>query len=342
MKVHPFRACPVRPAIKPASDHRGDNALDVGVGSRDSPWASSNLYIVRITVYQPAYAIATKSRRGLMQEYQPSRTALGAAAHRAAHQHQDAGRIFHDPLARVVLGPDAERIIAEVANDPGPLRLFIAARSRYAEDCLATAVKQGVRQAVVLGAGLDTMSLRQPHTSVGLHVYEVDHPATQQWKRTRLAEAGLKSSAGVTYVPVDFEKDDLASNLAKAGFRKDEPAFFSWLGVVPYLKRDSVIATQRMIAEVRNSELVFDYTEPLQNYGDVARARLTAVAEKAAAIGEPWLTFFDPGEINALLRDLGFDRQEDLGLAEIDVRYLGVSPENATTRPGPHVLRAGR
>src|SRR5215470_18865403 len=209
---------------------------------------------------------ATKSRRRLMQEQQPSRTALGAAAYRAAHQHHDAGRIFYYPLARVVLGLDADRIIAELANDPAsdPLRLFIAARSRFAEDCLAAAAEGGIRQAVVLGAGLDTMALRQPNADVGVRIYEVDHPATQQWKRNRLAEAGLTAPANVAYVAVDFEKDDLASALAMAGFRKDMPAFFTWLGVVPYLHRDTVITTLRTIADARNSEIVFDYTEPLE------------------------------------------------------------------------------
>jgi len=277
-----------------------------------------------------------------MQEQQPSRTALGAAAYRAAHQHHDAGRIFYDPLARVVLGLDADRIIAELANDPasGPLRMFIAARSRFAEDCLAAAAECGIRQAVVLGAGLDTMALRQPNADVGVRIYEVDHPATQQWKRNRLAEAGLTAPANVAYVAVDFEKDDLASALAMAGFRKDMPAFFTWLGVVPYLHRDAVITTLRTIADARNSEIVFDYTEPLENYSEVARARLSAVAEKAASIGEPWLTFFDPAEISELLRGLGFSRQEDLGLAEIEVKYLGVRPGDAKKRPGPHVLHA--
>jgi methyltransferase (TIGR00027 family) len=279
-----------------------------------------------------------------MQERQPSRTALGAAAHRAAHQRHVGGRIFHDPFAHVVLGADADRIISELAGDPAArsLQLFIAARSRFAEDCFAAAVERGVRQAVVLGAGLDTMSLRQPHGGVGLRIYEVDHPATQQWKRNRLAEAGLTAPTTVTFVAVDFEKDDLGSTLAMAGLRSDAPAFFTWLGVVPYLHREAVIGTLRTIASIPNSEVVFDYTEPLENYDGIARARLSAVAERTAAIGEPWLTFFDPAEVEELLHGLGFGHQEDLGLAQIDIRYLGVRPEASRKRPGPHVLHALR
>src|ERR1700761_7725292 len=128
-----------------------------------------------------------------MQTGQPSRTALSAAAHRAAHQVAEAGRIFSDPLALKILGPQADAIVAQMTTDPSRrgMRLFIAARTRFAEDALAAAVARGVRQLVVLGAGLDTFAYRNPHEAASLVVFEVDHPATQGWKRARLADAGL-------------------------------------------------------------------------------------------------------------------------------------------------------
>jgi methyltransferase (TIGR00027 family) len=241
-----------------------------------------------------------------------------------------------------MLGADADRIISELAGDQAarPLQLFIVARSRFAEDCLGAAVRGGVRQAVVLGSGLDTMSLRQPHSDVGLRMYEVDHPATQRWKRSRMAEAGLMAPTSLTFVAVDFEKDDLRSKLAMAGFRSIVPTFFTWLGVVPYLQREAVLKTLEFIASIPNSEVVFDYAEPLENCSDLARVRLLDMAQRTAAIGEPWLTFFDPPEVAKLLRDLGFTRQEDLGLAQIDVRYQGAKFEAVKARPGPHVLHA--
>jgi methyltransferase (TIGR00027 family) len=119
---------------------------------------------------------------------QPSRTALAAAAMRAAHQTLDGGRIFNDPIAHAVLGPEADAMINAVAADPAQrqMSVFMAARSRFAEDSLDRAVSRGVRQVVILGAGLDTFSLRNPHAGLGLRVFEVDHPATQAWKRDRL------------------------------------------------------------------------------------------------------------------------------------------------------------
>jgi len=128
-----------------------------------------------------------------MQTGQPSRTALSAAAHRATHQVVEGGRIFADPLALRILGPDAEAIVAQMAAQPQRrgMRLFIAARTRFAEDALAEAAARGVRQLVVLGAGLDTFAYRNPFEAAGLKVFEVDHAATQAWKRHRLADAGM-------------------------------------------------------------------------------------------------------------------------------------------------------
>ena len=277
-----------------------------------------------------------------MQNGQPSRTALGAAIQRAAHQALDGGRIFSDPVARVVLGSEADTLINAVSADPAQrqMRIFMAARSRFAEDSLSTAVSRGVRQVVILGAGLDTFSLRNPHAQLGLRVFEVDHPATQAWKRDRLQEANLAIPTMLTFAPVDFTCQDLAQELAAAGFQADQPAFFCWLGVVPYLQREAISSILRFVASLPRSEVVFDYSEPLENYSPERRANVAAVAARTAAIGEPWLSYFDPVELAQDLRNHGFDEQEDLGLADIAVRYLGAPKQQGVTEAGPHVIRA--
>jgi hypothetical protein len=131
-----------------------------------------------------------------MQGRPPSRTASGAAVHRAAHQTLEGGTIFADPLARTILGKEAGAIIEDAAGYPSQrtLRLFIAARSRFAEDCLSAAVSRGLRQAVFLGAGLDTFSLRNPHARRGLRVFEVNHPRRRPgrvsaWRKRERAAA---------------------------------------------------------------------------------------------------------------------------------------------------------
>ena len=277
-----------------------------------------------------------------MQAGEPSHMARGAAAYRAIHQTLESGVIFSDPFAARILDDETRASLEEIAADPShrPMRLFIAARSRFSEDTLAACVARGVRQIVVLGAGLDTFSLRNPHVGRGVRVFEVDYPATQGWKRERLQQAGLAIPASLTFAPVDFERQSLADGLKAAGFQADRPAFFQWLGVVPYLTRDAVSATLDFIARVPESEVVFDYAEPFANYSTERRANVMAVAARAAALGEPWLSLFDPGELSEMLRHKGFGIVEDLGMAEITDRFYGALKQGIVIGLGGHVVRA--
>jgi methyltransferase (TIGR00027 family) len=187
-----------------------------------------------------------------MDAAKPSRTARGVALRRACHQLYDAPPlVLSDPVAVPLLGPevraDLEAAKAQL-NDPANLvlRAWLVARSRYAEDKLAEAVAQGLNQYVLLGAGLDTFAHRNPHPH--LRVFEVDHPATQAWKQQLVAAARLPPQHNLTYVPVDFETESLPERLAACGFNPDAPAFFAWLGVVPYLTLPAFRATLAYIA----------------------------------------------------------------------------------------------
>jgi len=277
-----------------------------------------------------------------VQTGQPSDTARGAAAYRAIHQTLDGGVIFSDPLAARILDDETRARLDETAADPSlrPWRLFIAARSRFSEDTLAGCVARDVRQAVVLGAGLDTFSLRNPHAGQGVRVFEVDYPATQTWKRERLKQAGLAVPASLTFAPVDFERQSLAEGLQAAGFQADRPAFFQWLGVVPYLTREAVSLTLDFIAGVPESGVVFDYAEPFENYPDDRRADVMAIAARAASRGEPWLSLFDPAELSKMLRNKGFGIVEDLGMAGIAERFYGALKQGIVIGPGAHIVRA--
>lgn len=277
-----------------------------------------------------------------MRAGQPSRTALGAAAYRAVHQTLEGGVIFRDPYAVRILDDETRAGLDDMAADLSlrPMRLMIAARSRFSEAALAACVARGVRQVVVLGAGLDTFALRNPHAGFGVRVFEVDYPATQDWKRERLEEADLAVPDTLTFAPVDFERQSLADGLAAAGFQADRPAFFQWLGVVPYLTREAISQTLDFIAAVPESEVVFDYGEPFENYSDERRASVMAVAERAAARGEPWLSQFDPAEMSDMLRKAGFAAIEDLGMAALGERFYGVLKKHVRVGPGAHVVRA--
>jgi len=277
-----------------------------------------------------------------MKPNEPSRTALMIARQRAAHQVLDHGSILYDPFAMKILRED-EKDVLQFAN-AHPLasigRLFTAARSRIAEDALSEAVERGTLQIVVLGAGLDTFALRSPHGARQIRIYEVDHAATQAWKRQRLAEAQLAIPPRLIFVPVDFERDDLGETLVAAGFQRDAPAFFTWLGVVPYLTRDAIGSTLDYMASIQNSEVVFDYMEPPQAFSEEVRGLVMKRTEQLEKIDERWASRFEPAGIAAILGSLGFSEIEDINFQEITSRFGPAVQGLAPGQAGLHVVHA--
>ena len=278
-----------------------------------------------------------------MRQGQFSRTALGAAGRRAAHQVVDGGRVFADPLALRILGADADAAVAEARADPASrgLRFYVAARSRFAEDAALCAIARGVRQIVVLGAGLDTFAYRvEPIES--LRVTEVDHPATRAEKRRRLAAAGIAAPAHVVYAGCDFETESLAGALAASGFDAGRPSVFLWLGVVPYLTEPAIFATLAFIGKLPGGgEVVFDYSNPAASIAEGGwRRGHEIVAARVAAAGEPLRTSFATPALHEKLRELGFRSIDDLGPDQIAARF---APERAASsgESGGHLVLAG-
>jgi methyltransferase (TIGR00027 family) len=258
-----------------------------------------------------------------MQTGRPSRTALSSARARAVHQVADSPRVFADPLAsRIIGGAGDAPIPAGAPGMPAEVRLFMALRHRVAEDALRAAVQ--TRQVVILGAGLDTFAYRNRDPE--LRVFEVDLPATQAWKRERLAEAGIDVPDTVVFCPVDFAEQTADAGLAAAGFDRRAPAFFLLLGVAPYLTREALLDTARFVARLpAPAELVFDYNQPAAALPPHRRPALAAQAEAMARMGEPWRSFFTPPEIAAELADAGFGSVADVGWRECLARY-GLDP----------------
>lgn len=263
-----------------------------------------------------------------MQEGRPSLTALRVAMRRAAHQLLDSPRILDDPIALPILSAEARARVEAERNQRDSvasryLRAFMVARSRFAEDELARAIDRGATQYVILGAGLDTFPYRNPYSESALRVFEVDHPATQQWKMKRLAKAGIAIPASLTFSPVDFEIQSLAQGLAAANFRRDSVTFFSWLGVTPYLTEEGMDSTLAFVASMpKGSGLVFDYAVPRSSLNWIGRLVFDRIASRVAAVGEPFRLFFEPPALAARLRSRGFQSIEDLGTDEINARYF--------------------
>ncbi len=282
-------------------------------------------------------------RDGFVNEGRPSLTAQRVARRRAEHQLWDDPVIFADPVALPILGLDAAAVGAAPAGEhpaARALRAFLVARSQFAEEALAAAIERGVRQYVILGAGLDTFAYRNPHAGVALRIFEVDHPATQVWKRQRVAQAGMCEPPLLTFVPVDFIHQDLALELVATGFDRAQPAFFSWLGVSMYLSPDLVLETLRaLIALHPGNAVAFDYAvRPAPE--DPHRPGFDALAARVAQAGEPFRSFFEPAVLVTALRSIGYRAIEDLDSAQINARYFSARSDGLRVRGSAHLMCA--
>jgi len=246
-----------------------------------------------------------------------SRTALNVAMLRAVHQTLDGQpKILDDPIAAVMLGDEFDQQItayADRAREPWIMELGsqVVLRSRFAEDRLADAVRRGVRQCVILGAGFDTFAYRQPDWARGLRIFEVDHQGTQEEKRRRLARAGISQPANLQYVAIDFESTTLRQGLQRSSLDFSTPTFFSCLGVLVYLTRDAVDAIFELVAGFpQASEIAFTFSTPDRAVSDLA--------DRVSLLGEPWQTHFNREEIVQHLAALGFQETSMLNTDEAE------------------------
>ena len=256
-----------------------------------------------------------------------SQTALRVAIRRAAHQLVDRPPVLDDPIALQLLGSgykrDLERASHRVARD---FRGFMAARTRFVEDRLATSVANGIAQYVILGAGLDTFAYRNPFPS--LRVFEVDFPATQAWKKKKLAEAGIPLPAnltpgGLTFVPLDLESTCLAAALAAAGFDRTRPALFSWLGMVPYLTIETFRSTLATLGALSpGTGIVFDTVDAPETLTPPRRKIFDRLSKRLAASGEPLQLFLSPQELAHELHRSGFHSVEQTGIDQLNDLYF--------------------
>jgi len=256
----------------------------------------------------------------------PKPSALMVATQRAAHQLLDRPLVLDDPVALSVLGAAETQALRDNTDrfrhpTSVGMRSSVIVRSRLADDVWAEAVERGIRQYVVLGAGLDTSAYRHPDTPA--RIFEVDLPATQAWKQARLCEAGIAVPSSLHFVPVNFERVGLAEGLVRAGFDAGEPAIFSWLGVTMYLDEAAVIETLRFIAGcAKGSAVLFEYVMPLSSLPPIMRIAMEQVTAQFAERGEPWKTFFEPAGLAEMLTELGFSHSNMWSPDELNERYL--------------------
>jgi len=296
-----------------------------------------------------------------MEADQPSITAIAAARLRAAHLlWGDPPRIFEDTFALRLSGCESEAALrtqldlidARTARHGTPelaeaMRRYMTAtvitRSRYVEDEVEQAIRRGISQYVILGAGLDSFAYRRFDLATVLRVFEVDHPASQVWKRSRMQEAEIEPPSNMTLVPVDFEQQCLLASLRLIGYRTDVPGIFSWLGVTTYLTCSAIFDTLQTIAQLAaGTEIILGYLVPEKLMDEEARKILAMLKAFAARCGEPFRTFFEPTRLRAELRNLGFTRISNLSPDEAGARYCKGRIDGLWPFAGEHYMHAAR
>jgi methyltransferase (TIGR00027 family) len=284
-----------------------------------------------------------------MEEDRTSRTAEGTAIQRALHQTlDDDPKILNDPVAARLVDPSSDfykSFVEGLERMPAPFRLqrrgYVVMRSRYTEDCLGESVTCGIRQYMILGAGLDTFGYRQPLWAKSLRVFEVDHPATQRWKRAKLAAAKIQLPENVIFAPIDFERVTLKEGLAASGFDFGIPTFFSWLGVMSYLTEEASNRTlEFVLAMPRGSEIVLDFMVPNHLMPPDLAAIVSANVARIAEQGEPMLAWFVPEELAARLEAMGFSKVTHLSPQAARERYFAGRRDGLDTGVPIQIMRA--
>jgi methyltransferase (TIGR00027 family) len=263
----------------------------------------------------------------------PSKTAVMTAAARALHREEPPPWVLDDHLALGLAGDEgvsiAERLRDELsAEELLTFGRWMAVRARLVEDVVEQAVAAGTRQYAILGAGLDSFAYRRPDMLAQMRVFEVDHPASQAWKRERLAELGVRLPTNLVFAPIDFETETLRAGLLAAGFDFKEGTVFSWIGVTMFLTVAAIEATLETVGACPpESRIVLTYNPPLSTLKDQELAMQTRISRLAGEMGEPFISLFTPAEAEALLRRCGFGEVEHFGREEAIRTYFGGDPD---------------
>lgn len=258
----------------------------------------------------------------------PSRTALLTAAARALHREEPPPWVLDDWLASPLGGDEAIGMGQKLRQElPASALLaftrWICVRSRVTEGIVERGAADGVGQYVILGAGLDSFAYRRRDLLEHIRMFEVDHPASQQWKRRRLRELRIDPPDNLVYAPIDFEQQALRDGLTDAGFDFDARAVWSWIGVTMYLTTDAIRATLATIAECPpHTRLVLTYNLPSAALTGLSLILDTTMRATVGELGEPMISLFTPTEIEQVLRDLGYDEITHFGPEEARDNYF--------------------
>jgi methyltransferase (TIGR00027 family) len=345
-QCHPFIPCLLHKLERQCAQRLPDTAQRSASQFESGGWGGHTVLSTVCDSNLELESDMTIPTGNIIQSGIPSRTALWVATLRAVHQLLDEPIVFEDPVAIQILG---NQLSNAVQQDPFQfndsmsrgLRAALVLRSRVAEDGLNQAVQADVLQYVILGAGLDTFAYRNPYRPLGLRIFEVDHPSTQLWKKALLNEAGIAVPLFLTFAAADFETTTLKDSLSEAGFRLDQPAYFSWLGVTHYLSEKAIFNTLRFVSSLpMGTEIIFDFRIRSELLNLIDRVLNDYLAQHSATMGEPWKSAFDPPNLQAKLLKMGFRKAEDLSSAELNQRYLSRRKDGLHVGDGFRMMHA--
>ncbi|MBM4306905.1 MAG: class I SAM-dependent methyltransferase [Deltaproteobacteria bacterium] len=277
-----------------------------------------------------------------MKEKKQSQMAEKCAYVRAIHLLYDNPIIFEDPFAIKLISSGSRRILNSwILRRLLALRYpwgryclgEIVARNRYSEDQLEKAIARGIKQYVIIGAGLDSFALRRRDLEEHLKIFELDHPTTQRVKKERLDKLNINLPKNLEFVPIDFEKDTIAKALGQSSYLHQLPAFFSWMGTVNYLTRGAIFKTLRSLTSFSapGSEIIFDYPILDELLDPSELRRIKQIRRFTKRCGEPWITSFDPIALPIEMKELGFTLIENLSPHEQKIKYFKNRKDGLTT-----------
>jgi len=277
---------------------------------------------------------------------EPSFTAMWCAWARNNHATVHPSPIFSDTRSVQLVPEQAlERVVSAMGGfsqeATDALILLTVVRQRVLADQLSSAHQRGVRQLVILGAGLDVTGFGLPDWGDQWRVFEVDHPATQKWKRKRITDVGWEVPPNLVFASCDFEQEDSVSALAAAGFERRLPALVSLFGVIIYLTADATKAMLTGLATLASgSEVTLTYESPPDGADPVVQETYDKVSPVIDATAESFVGYYQESEMEALVRAAGFRNAIHHTIDELNARYLAGRSDRLRLRTIERILTA--
>jgi methyltransferase (TIGR00027 family) len=252
--------------------------------------------------------------------------AMAALIGQACHQTVDKPLIFCDPLALRLIGLTPQTLATFVGDDLGYRtgRFYVAARNRFVTESIMAAADSGTTQLVVVDAGLSTFN----YDDSRLRIFEIDRPETQEWKRHRLADAGIAIPPSMHYIP-RTATTEWTARLEPAGFDPREPTTFVWLNTVALTSPENLYAVMQYTATCPTADLILDYADPSPS----------PISVGLESLGLTSLVLRPAAEVCADLRRTGFESINELSCPELINRYIH-PPENRPTPIPLHLVHA--